>query len=421
MNYYEELGVSQEATGEEIRKAHRRLVKLMHPDAQLDQHLKSLAETQMRRLNSIVSTLLDPDQRRAYDYQLRAESSPQSGSYGRPAWQGIPWWLASATGAVLFTLIAVWLWADNLSAGFGKRDRTPYVRPIDPPAVASVVKPPATVTAPDTTPAPTTSAAPVITPLPDPPHTEIIQGSDSRSLAPVNVPVYRQDLPAHLTAPARVASPPAPKLAAVKADPPKKIFNLPPSALVAQARPKDLHASNQLPPPPGVSAMNQPRDDGGLVASGTALPMATAPKPKIEILNGTSTVSRTGAGFKPRDPLEGEWIYAPKEPERRKAGFYPPEFIELKLFSNGDDGDLRGQYNARYVITDKPISPEVSFEVASVEKEPHKFVWQGSNGSRGTIAIHPVDDHTIRIEWRTTTSARGPALTSGAATLVRRP
>ncbi len=414
MNYYEELGVSQEATGEEIRKAHRRLVKLMHPDAQLDQHLKSLAETQMRRLNSIVSTLLDPDQRRAYDYQLRAESSPQSSSYGRPAWQGIPWWLASVTGAVLFTLIAVWLWADNLSAGFGKASHTTYVRPVDPPPVASVVNPPSTVTAPDTTPAPTVTTQPA-----DPPA-EMVRGTDSRSLAPVNVPIYRPDPPATVTTPQRIV-PPAPKLAAVKAAPAKKIFNLPPSALVAQARPKDLRASNQLPPPPGVSGINQPRDDGGLLTSGSTLPMAIAPKPKIEILNGTSTVSRSGAGLRPRDPLEGEWIYAPKEPERRKAGFYPPEFIELKLFSNGDDGDLHGEYNARYVITDKPISPEVSFEVASVEKDPHKFIWQGSNGSRGTIAIHPVDDHTIRIEWRTTTSARGPALTSGAATLVRRP
>jgi hypothetical protein len=342
---------------------------------------------------------------------------------------------------VLFTLIAVWLWADNLSAGFGKTSRTPYVRPAEPPAVATVVKPPATVTAPDTTPAPTASAAnnepdTTAVPPPDPP-TEIVQGSDSRSLAPVNVPVFRPDPPAIVSVPSRsisrapVAAAPAPKLAAPKvaavkvenskADTPKKIFNLPASALVAQARPKDLHAANQLPPPPGVTSINQPRDDGGLVTSGSSLPMATAPKPKIEILNGTSTISRSGAGLRPRDPLEGEWIYAPKEPERRKAGFYPPEFIELKLFSNGDDGDLHGQYNARYVITDKPISPEVSFQVASVEKDPHKFVWQGSNGSRGTIAIHPVDDHTIRIEWRTTTSARGPALTSGAATLVRRP
>ena len=56
MNYYEELGIRPDADEEEIRKAHRRLVRLMHPDQHRDPAMKQLAETQMRRLNSIVST-----------------------------------------------------------------------------------------------------------------------------------------------------------------------------------------------------------------------------------------------------------------------------------------------------------------------------------------------------------------------------
>ena len=64
MNYYEELGIRSDADEEEIRKAHRRLVKLMHPDQHRDAGMKQLAETQMRRLNSIVATLLDPEERR---------------------------------------------------------------------------------------------------------------------------------------------------------------------------------------------------------------------------------------------------------------------------------------------------------------------------------------------------------------------
>ncbi len=175
-----------------------------------------------------------------------------------------------------------------------------------------------------------------------------------------------------------------------------------------------------MPPPPGLSSSNvTQRDETSVAMNNAPLPVALAPRVEGGA-NIPSAPSRSGASSKPRDPLEGEWIYAPKEPERRKPGFYPPEFIDLKLFSAGDVGSLKGQYNARYVITDKPISPEVSFQVASVDKDSRKFVWQGTNGARGTIAIHPVDDNTIRIEWRTTSSVRGPSLTSGAATLVRR-
>ena len=458
MNYYEELGVSQEATGEEIRKAHRRLVKLMHPDAQLDQSLKGLAETQMRRLNSIVSTLLDADQRRAYDEQLRTDSMPYTGMHNRGAWRGIPWWLASIAGAVVLTLIAVYLWADHAGSSFGRSNRTIYVRPVENPPVASERPFPVT-----TTPDPTLSAriedshndfpaVPTAHGAADPPDTSggisaTVINPDSRSTAgvPNSGLASSMDQPAAKTAPPPVfphadaplvahkpATPavniPARGIAAVETAKPKvspqdatkRSFNLRPSDMVGQAHIKDVRNGGQIPPPPGLSASNVAQHDDNTVAmNNLPLPVALAPRAEGGG-NIPNAPSRSGASSRPRDPLEGEWIYAPKEPERRKPGFYPPEFIDLKLFSAGDVGSLKGQYNARYVITDKPISPEVSFQVASVDKDSRKFVWQGTNGSHGTIAIHPVDDNTIRIEWRTTSSVRGPSLTSGAATLVRR-
>ena len=118
--------------------------------------------------------------------------------------------------------------------------------------------------------------------------------------------------------------------------------------------------------------------------------------------------------------MEGEWVYAPKEPERRRTGFYPPEFIDLKLFGSGDPGNLKGQYSAKYMVTDRPVSPEVSFELASSAKGSRKFFWQSNTGSKGTLNIDPVDDRTIRIDWHTTSPAGAPALSSGTATLVRR-
>jgi hypothetical protein len=117
------------------------------------------------------------------------------------------------------------------------------------------------------------------------------------------------------------------------------------------------------------------------------------------------------------DPLEGEWVYAPSQPEKKKPGFYAPEYIDLKLFSN--DGRLHGQYRARYHVTDKPISPDVEF-VLSADGENNKFTWQAPNGTRGTFKISAIDPNVIRIEWRTTVFGRQAALTAGTATLVKR-
>jgi hypothetical protein len=201
------------------------------------------------------------------------------------------------------------------------------------------------------------------------------------------------------------ASPPQQEVSA-----PKKVFYPPMGSVIARAA-SPGKGSSQLPPPPAVG---QPvvRDYDTASLPPSSLPAAPAAAPPKMAVVTTSAVSG--------DPLEGEWVYAPKEPEKRKAGFYPPEFIDLKLFGAGDPGSLKGQYNAKYVVTDRPVSPEVSFELASVSKGSRKFVWQSSTGAKGTLIIDPIDEQTIRIDWHTTSAVHGPALTSGTATLVRR-
>lgn len=75
MNYYEELGLTPQATPEEIRQAYRNLSRLLHPDQQDNEELRRLADRQMKRLNGVRDILTDPVQRRKYDLSLAAEAS----------------------------------------------------------------------------------------------------------------------------------------------------------------------------------------------------------------------------------------------------------------------------------------------------------------------------------------------------------
>jgi hypothetical protein len=58
MTIYDELGLTPDATDEQIRQAHRQLVKLLHPDLQQDPELRRIAELQLMRINRMVEQLL---------------------------------------------------------------------------------------------------------------------------------------------------------------------------------------------------------------------------------------------------------------------------------------------------------------------------------------------------------------------------
>ena len=72
ISYYEELGLTANASPEEIRDAFRLYVRLLHPDQQLDPDLKQAAELQMRKLNRIYDVLSDPQSRKRYDETLES-------------------------------------------------------------------------------------------------------------------------------------------------------------------------------------------------------------------------------------------------------------------------------------------------------------------------------------------------------------
>jgi molecular chaperone DnaJ len=63
-DYYELLGVSRDASQEEIKRAYRRLARKFHPDANPDD---PEAEERFKELNKAYSALGDPDKRQRYD------------------------------------------------------------------------------------------------------------------------------------------------------------------------------------------------------------------------------------------------------------------------------------------------------------------------------------------------------------------
>ncbi len=77
-DYYQVLGVPPKASGEDIKKAFRKLARKYHPDVAKD---KTTAENKFKELNEAHEVLSDPESRRRYD-QLGANWKP--GATWRP-------------------------------------------------------------------------------------------------------------------------------------------------------------------------------------------------------------------------------------------------------------------------------------------------------------------------------------------------
>ncbi|MFP4050028.1 MAG: DnaJ domain-containing protein [Desulfovermiculus sp.] len=66
-DYYALLGVGQDASAEDIKKAYRKQALLYHPDRNPEQ--REAAESRFKELTQAYAVLMDPDKRRTYDHQ----------------------------------------------------------------------------------------------------------------------------------------------------------------------------------------------------------------------------------------------------------------------------------------------------------------------------------------------------------------
>lgn len=82
--HYDVLGVSIDATFDEIRFAYRKLAKMHHPDSNVGIQQDDCTE-KMATINNAYEILSDPDKRRKYDNFLSAQDSKahSGGDYGR--------------------------------------------------------------------------------------------------------------------------------------------------------------------------------------------------------------------------------------------------------------------------------------------------------------------------------------------------
>ncbi|KAK6944516.1 DnaJ domain [Dillenia turbinata] len=83
-DHYEVLGVSRNASKEEIKQAFRKLALQFHPDkhSQSPKPVRDGAVSKFKQLSDAYDVLIDDSKRFSYDLKFRSSSSSSAGGYG---------------------------------------------------------------------------------------------------------------------------------------------------------------------------------------------------------------------------------------------------------------------------------------------------------------------------------------------------
>ncbi len=348
MNYYEELGVPQDASLEDIRQAYKMMARLLHPDRQLDPALKQVAERQMTRLGEIVGLLTNPRQRSHYDDVLLLGNRLQATARNRTM-------LATATageweGVVGIAEFALRYWFWILMGAF------------------------------------------VVT-----------LGAWSFVHRSSTVPDY--ELPTKASqydvAPMRQAA----------SSPPRRRL----SSTAAKASP--LQTATRTPLTEESWEPKLPLPEPHQPAFEDIRPIVLAlPEPSPETVPSAPRALPPAPG---QPSFIGRWLYSPKPGDVAERGVYPAMYVELQVV--GNDGEMAGNYHARYKVLDQALSPDVVFQIhgAADSATSARFGWISRENATGQAEMTLRGPNVLYISWWTTAFSRQATLGSGTATLIR--
>ena len=413
MTYYEELGVAPNAPASEIRQAYRVLARLVHPDGQADERVRGMAERQMKRLNDLLATLLDPRRRREYDDSLPAPvAAPaanaaakyrQPGVRFRPRPEPRPRRVPEWAYAVLLN----WFWIVPATVILGVGCW--YVAADNFPSAAETGRQAATLDRPH----PVAQSAPnapgektrrALREASHPPVAAAFVGARQTAPQPSRV-----EMPASLVVPAREPGRffPAPAAEPRLATPPAPATADTSTALAsARSAPPSLAA----PPAPATADTFT-----ALASARSASPsLATPPAP------ATADDSTALASARSASPsFAGEWLNVPESEAPSTPGVYLPSYVEFLLTE--ENGELSGNFRARYRIPDRAVSPEVLFRARGKPSagESARLEWTSVDGARGEVEMQLHGSNGMSVTWWTTEFGRHPSLTSGSAKLLR--
>lgn len=106
VDYYQQLGITRDATESEIRAAYRRLVRELHPDAlppETPERVRAMAEVEFARLQEAYEVLSDPISRTTYE-DVQTNWALVAHIDRRPAHSSRPWVMpvaSAVTGAAI--------------------------------------------------------------------------------------------------------------------------------------------------------------------------------------------------------------------------------------------------------------------------------------------------------------------------------